>query len=138
MNTTRQLPPPRRSSSEQQRHHQQSVLTPSPLLEETQQAVNISLIYSSNRRIMSSNPRFSMFLRAVGIKPGFRRTGPSTLLNIAFVSFVGVVSGQYIFKEPLEQYWAEQRQLEQQKQLQGVSAASAPTTNTTTSNHPQQ
>ena len=55
------------------------------------------------------DPRFSLFLRAIGIKPGFRRTGPSSLINIAFAAGVGVISGQYIFKEPLEEYWAEVR-----------------------------
>ena len=54
-------------------------------------------------------PRFSLFLRALGLKPGFRRTGPSSLVNIAFAAGLGVISGQYIFKEPLEEYWAEVR-----------------------------
>ena len=39
---------------------------------------------------------FSFFLRAIGIKPGFRRTGPSTLLNLFFVAGVGVVSGECV------------------------------------------
>jgi hypothetical protein len=60
------------------------------------------------------NPRFSLFLRAIGIKPGFRRTGPSSLVNIAFVSFVGVVSGRYIFGDLLEEHWQEQRRLQQE------------------------
>jgi len=68
---------------------------------------------------MSSNPRFSLFLRAIGLKPGFRRTGPSALINIAVAAAVGVVSGHYIFKEPLEEYWREKaleaQQLEKEK-----------------------
>lgn len=59
-------------------------------------------------------PRFDLFLIAIGLKPGFRRTGPSRLVNIAFVSLVGVISGHYIWKEPLEQYWREKRLQEQQ------------------------
>lgn len=55
------------------------------------------------------DPRFSLFLRAIGLKPGFRRTGPSNLVNIAFAAGLGVISGNYIFKEPLEEYWAEVR-----------------------------
>jgi len=56
-----------------------------------------------------SSSRFSLFLRAIGIKPGFRRarTGPGSLLHLAVAAGVGVVSGQYIFKQPLEEYFAE-------------------------------
>jgi len=36
------------------------------------------------------------------------------LLNIAFVAAVGVVSGHYIFKQPLEDYWTEQQGQQQQ------------------------
>jgi len=61
-------------------------------------------------------PRFDLFLIAIGLKPGFRRTGPSRLVNIAVASLIGVISGQYIWKEPLEQYWREKRLQEQQKQ----------------------
>uniref|UniRef100_A0A7R9VYS9 Uncharacterized protein n=1 Tax=Pseudictyota dubia TaxID=2749911 RepID=A0A7R9VYS9_9STRA len=50
--------------------------------------------------------------RAVGLKATFRRTGASIWPNVLMGAFVGVISGQYMFKEPLEQYWAEQRRLE--------------------------
>jgi hypothetical protein len=65
------------------------------------------------------NPRWSLFLRAVGIKPGFRRTGPSSLVNIAVISFIGVLSGRYIFQEPLEEYWKEQHRLQNEQQQLG-------------------
>ena len=67
---------------------------------------------------MSSMSRFSMFLRAIGLKPGFRRTGPSALVNIGVASLIGVVSGHYIFSEPLEKYWKEQQQIAQSEQQQ--------------------
>ena len=57
------------------------------------------------------------FLRAIGLRQSFRRTGPSSLLNIAVASAVGVVSGQYIFKEPLEQYWSEENRAAREAQL---------------------
>jgi hypothetical protein len=65
------------------------------------------------------NPRFSLFLRAIGVKPGFRRTGPSGLINIGFAALLGVVSGHYIFNEPLKQYWLEQQQFQQQQEASG-------------------
>lgn len=76
---------------------------------------------------LSNNPRFSLFLRAIGLKPGFRRTGPSSLLNIAVAAGVGVISGTYIFKQPLEEYWKEehQRQLAQQQKGQGQQQQNA-------------
>jgi hypothetical protein len=69
------------------------------------------------------NPRFSLFLRAIGVKPGFRRTGPSSLINIGFAALLGVVSGHYIFNEPLKQYWLEQQQLQQQQESSGEKNA---------------
>jgi len=73
---------------------------------------------SSPRPGGGGNPYFSLFLRAIGVKQGFRRAGPSSLLNIAFVSLVGVVSGHYIFSEPLRQHFQEQQELERQQQQQ--------------------
>mmetsp|Transcript_13136 Transcript_13136/g.30610 ORF Transcript_13136/g.30610 Transcript_13136/m.30610 type:complete len:83 (-) Transcript_13136:898-1146(-) len=55
------------------------------------------------------------FLRAIGLRASFRRTGASSLGNIAVAAFVGAVSGHYIFAEPLRQYWAEQAALEVQQ-----------------------
>ena len=76
---------------------------------------------------MSSNPRFSLFLRAIGLKRGFRRTGPSGLVNIAVAAAVGVVSGHYIFKEPLDEYWKER--LEQERlEKEAAAVATAGTT----------
>lgn len=76
---------------------------------------------SSSSRSSSNNPYFSLFLRAIGIKRGFRRTGPNSLWSIAIAAGVGVISGQYIFKQPLEEYWKEQHQkvAQQQQQQQG-------------------
>jgi hypothetical protein len=66
----------------------------------------------------TGNPRFSLFLRAIGVKPGFRRgTGGPGLFGIALAALVGAVSGHYIFHEPLRAYWMEQQQ-KQQQQLQ--------------------
>ena len=37
----------------------------------------------------------------------------SGMMNVTIAAGVGFVSGYYIFKEPLEAYWREQRKLEQ-------------------------
>ncbi len=47
-------------------------------------------------------------MRAIGLRPGFRRTGASSLPSIAMAAAVGTVSGHYIFKAPLEEYWTEE------------------------------
>jgi hypothetical protein len=36
-------------------------------------------------------------------------------VNLAFGAMLGLVSGQYIFGEPLRQYWEEARLLEQEQ-----------------------
>jgi hypothetical protein len=64
------------------------------------------------------DPRFSLFLRAIGVKRGFRRTGPSSFINIAVAAGIGIISGRYIFKEPLEEYWTEQRAIEAERLVQ--------------------
>jgi hypothetical protein len=55
-----------------------------------------------------ANPYWQGFMRAIGLRPGFRRTGASSLGSIAMAAAVGVISGQYIFKIPLEEYWTEE------------------------------
>jgi hypothetical protein len=50
------------------------------------------------------------FKRALGFRHGFRRSGGSSYINIAVAAGVGVVSGHYIFKQPLEDYWSEENQ----------------------------
>lgn len=62
------------------------------------------------------------FLRAIGLRQSFRRAGPSSLFNIAVAAGIGVVSGQYIFKVPLEEYWSEQNRVAREAQL-GISGA---------------
>mmetsp|Transcript_18491 Transcript_18491/g.23810 ORF Transcript_18491/g.23810 Transcript_18491/m.23810 type:complete len:90 (-) Transcript_18491:359-628(-) len=52
----------------------------------------------------SSSVYWSLFQRAIGLKQGFRRSGSSSLVHIAVASGVGVISGFYIFKDPLEEY----------------------------------
>jgi hypothetical protein len=65
---------------------------------------------------------WSNFKRALGLRQGFRRSGGSDYINIAVAAGVGVVSGHYIFKQPLEDYWREENQksssTEQQQQQQ--------------------
>lgn len=73
------------------------------------------VISSYTRHMSQSTPRFSLFLRALGFKRGFRRTGVSTLPNVAVAAFVGVVSGHYIFNEPLREYFAELKEREEQE-----------------------
>ncbi|KAK1737661.1 hypothetical protein QTG54_011645 [Skeletonema marinoi] len=51
--------------------------------------------------------RFETFQRMLGLKGGqFRRTGV-TGGNIVVGVFLGVLSGKYIFEEPMQRYWAE-------------------------------
>ncbi|KAL7499878.1 hypothetical protein ACHAWT_008726 [Skeletonema menzelii] len=51
--------------------------------------------------------RFETFQRMLGIKGGqFRRTGV-TGGNIVVGVVLGVLSGKYIFEEPMQRYWAE-------------------------------
>jgi hypothetical protein len=52
------------------------------------------------------------FLRAIGMRPGFRRTrtGPGSLLHLFVAAGVGVVSGHYIFSEPLREFHAQRIQ----------------------------
>eukprot|EP00574_Skeletonema_japonicum_P002985 CAMPEP_0201721758 /NCGR_PEP_ID=MMETSP0593-20130828/6359_1 /ASSEMBLY_ACC=CAM_ASM_000672 /TAXON_ID=267983 /ORGANISM="Skeletonema japonicum, Strain CCMP2506" /LENGTH=77 /DNA_ID=CAMNT_0048212629 /DNA_START=19 /DNA_END=252 /DNA_ORIENTATION=+ len=51
--------------------------------------------------------RFETFQRMLGLKGGqFRRTGV-TGGNIVVGVVLGVLSGKYIFEEPMQRYWAE-------------------------------
>ena len=63
----------------------------------------------------NQSPYFSLFLRALGIKPGFRRTGPSRLVNLFVAAGIGVGSGYYIFADALQDA-AHKVQQEQQHQ----------------------
>ena len=47
-------------------------------------------------------------------RPNFRRAGPNTWVNLALGAMLGAITGQYIFGEPLRQYWEEARMLEEQ------------------------
>ena len=51
----------------------------------------------------------------IGLKGGrFRQTG-SPFMNIIVGTVLGVVSGKYIFEEPIRQYWIEKQAEEQSK-----------------------
>lgn len=52
------------------------------------------------------------FRRAIGLKPSMRRSRASQMSNILFGSVIGVISGRYIFEEPLKNHF-EQQQNEQ-------------------------
>lgn len=56
------------------------------------------------------------FKRRIGLKPTFRRTGFSFLPNMMFGAFVGIISGKYIFEEPLKEYFEQQRELQSEQQ----------------------
>lgn len=59
--------------------------------------------------------RFEWFQRVIGLKGGrFRQTG-SPFTNIIVGTGLGVVSGKYIFEEPIRQYWIEKQSEEQSK-----------------------
>jgi hypothetical protein len=70
-----------------------------------------------------ANPYWQGFMRAIGLRPGFRRTGASSLTSIAFAAFVGTVSGHYIFKQPLEEYWAHEHQVQADAAAAAAAAA---------------
>jgi len=55
--------------------------------------------------------RLETFRRAIGLKPTFRRSGSAHFVNLAVGAVVGMVSGNYLFKEPLKEYWEEQDSL---------------------------
>lgn len=57
------------------------------------------------------------FFALTRARPSFRRTGPSSWVNLAFGAMLGVISGQYIFGEPLRQM-AEERRLEEAAKAQ--------------------
>lgn len=63
------------------------------------------------------------FLRAIGMRPGFRRTrtGPGSLLHLFVAAGVGVVSGHYIFSEPLREFHSQR--LEETRSHQSSSTA---------------
>jgi hypothetical protein len=69
------------------------------------------------------NPYWQGLMRAIGLRPGFRRTGASSLGSIAMAAAVGTVSGHYIFKAPLEEYWTEENA--RQAELSATATASA-------------
>ncbi|KAL3798846.1 hypothetical protein HJC23_004634 [Cyclotella cryptica] len=51
--------------------------------------------------------RWERFQRMIGIKGGrFRQTGIFGS-NIVVGAVLGILSGKYIFEEPLQRYWAE-------------------------------
>ncbi|KAL3759970.1 hypothetical protein ACHAWU_000593 [Discostella pseudostelligera] len=58
--------------------------------------------------------RVEWLQRVVGIKGGrFRQTGISGG-NIIVGTVLGIISGKYIFEEPLQHYWAQKRAEEAQ------------------------
>lgn len=57
------------------------------------------------------------FLRAIGVRQSFRRNSAQSLFNIAVAAGVGAVSGHYIFKAPLEEYWSEENRERREAQL---------------------
>ena len=67
---------------------------------------------------MSMSMYWKSFLRAIGARQSFRRTGPSSILNLAVAAGIGIASGHYIFKAPLEEYWSEQNRAERERQQQ--------------------
>jgi hypothetical protein len=57
------------------------------------------------------------FLRAIGIRQSFRRNSSQSLFNIGVAAGLGVFSGHYIFKAPLEEYWSEENREQREAQL---------------------
>jgi hypothetical protein len=65
------------------------------------------------------------FLRAIGMRPGFRRTrtGPGSLLHLFVAAGVGVVSGHYIFSEPLREFHSQRIQEQAETNTPGGSSS---------------
>mmetsp|Transcript_33687 Transcript_33687/g.70044 ORF Transcript_33687/g.70044 Transcript_33687/m.70044 type:complete len:82 (+) Transcript_33687:192-437(+) len=81
---------------------------------------------------MPPSTNYSMFLRAVGLKQGFRRSSSQSLVHIIVAAGVGALSGVYIFREPLEEYG----QYLKEKQVSEQATSSAPTTQPTETSRP--
>jgi len=62
------------------------------------------------------------FRRAIGLRPSFRRSSSSILTNIMLGSFVGVISGKYIFEEPIKEYWEDEQNRQQAVAAKGGGA----------------
>lgn len=58
--------------------------------------------------------RWNEFLRRVGLKPAFRRSlrGPNSTVDLVIIAAVGVISGCYIWKPALDEYWSKRNALE--------------------------
>lgn len=66
------------------------------------------------------------FRRAIGLKPSFRRSGASRVGNILFGSVLGMISGKYIFEEPIKEYW--ENEANNPKKEGAVSGPASPNT----------
>mmetsp|Transcript_11752 Transcript_11752/g.21204 ORF Transcript_11752/g.21204 Transcript_11752/m.21204 type:complete len:88 (-) Transcript_11752:532-795(-) len=78
--------------------------------------------------------RVEWFQRIVGLKGGrFRQTG-ITGGNIVVGTVLGILSGKYIFEEPLQHYWAEKRAEEAAAAGDGAALTSSSATGGTNSN----
>lgn len=51
-------------------------------------------------------------------RPTFRKSSTAGFSNVIFGSIVGLITGKYIFTEPLKLYWEEQQELQLQVQQQ--------------------
>eukprot|EP00558_Chaetoceros_sp_UNC1202_P004251 CAMPEP_0197250476 /NCGR_PEP_ID=MMETSP1429-20130617/53024_1 /TAXON_ID=49237 /ORGANISM="Chaetoceros sp., Strain UNC1202" /LENGTH=80 /DNA_ID=CAMNT_0042712311 /DNA_START=33 /DNA_END=275 /DNA_ORIENTATION=- len=60
--------------------------------------------------------------RAIGLKPSLRRSSGSSMSNILFGTVLGIISGKYIFEEPMKEYWDNE---EAQGRVKTRSVASA-------------
>jgi hypothetical protein len=69
----------------------------------------------SHLHTKSSPPTYVLY------RTNFRRAGPNTWVNLALGAILGLVSGQYIFGEPLRQYWEEARLLEQEQASNAIT-----------------
>jgi len=68
--------------------------------------------------------RFQSFKRAIGLMPTFRRSRSDMIPNFIFAGVVGYATGNYIFKESVQEYWEEQNALQSESQPNNAQASS--------------
>mmetsp|Transcript_18171 Transcript_18171/g.38111 ORF Transcript_18171/g.38111 Transcript_18171/m.38111 type:complete len:89 (-) Transcript_18171:29-295(-) len=77
--------------------------------------------------------RGEWFKRVIGLKGArFRQTGMFGS-NIVVGCVLGVISGKYIFEEPLKRYWAEKNALDAANRADSADGTGAGVTNSSSS-----
>lgn len=60
------------------------------------------------------------FLRAVGFRRSFRRSAGNSWSSLILAAGLGTISGHYIFKAPIEEFWSEENKELREKKFGGA------------------